>query len=111
MMGRALTATVAALLTACAAHTGPDQRLQNELFLELYWEAARACEGRYLTLSIDRVDPDGALTLRAAQDSRSELAAYAACYHDGIRARVERRKQAGLPVPESANLRPEVDID
>lgn len=111
MHRKALTVTGVLLLTACAGPLAPDQKLRNEIFLDVFWAAARACEGRYLTLTIDRIETDGALTLRAAQDSRSELAAFTTCYHDGIQIQVERRKQAGLVVPQSANLRPGVDIN
>ena len=54
---------------------------------------------------------DGAHSLSADANSRIDAAGFLECYWQGVRARVERRRGAGLPVPDGINLRPDVDID
>jgi hypothetical protein len=44
-------------------------------------------------------------------NSRIDAAGFRACYWQGVQTRVERRRGAGLPVPEGINLRPDIDID
>jgi hypothetical protein len=36
---------------------------------------------------------------------------FRACYWKGVQTGIEKRRGAGLPVPESVNLQPPVDID
>ena len=40
-----------------------------------------------------------------------ELPAFITCYRDGVRASVDQRRQAGLPVPDTLNQDPSADID
>jgi hypothetical protein len=99
-----------ALLVACAP-LSPEEKLRQEFMLDVYWDAAHDCEGKHRTLHVEGVQMDGDLSLRADADSRIDAAAFRECYRDGIRDRVERRRQAGLPVPETVNMNPDIDID
>jgi hypothetical protein len=54
---------------------------------------------------------NGDLTLEAAAESRTELAAFRQCYWDGIETRVERLREAGRAVANPFNLHPSVEID
>lgn len=94
-----------ACLTGCAMT--PEARVSNEIF----WEAAKECEFRYRTLHLDRIDPDGNASMHADADSRQELPAFIGCYRQGVRTRIEQRRQAGLPVPDTLNREPDADID
>ncbi len=99
---------ILALLFAAGCETmTPDARLRHEIF----WEAAKACESRYRTLHIDRIDTDGNVSLHADAESRVELPAYNACYRDGVRAQIEARRKAGLTVPEMPQQEPTADLD
>jgi hypothetical protein len=106
----ALLGIAAALgLGACAST--PEARLRNEVFHDVYWGAARECEARYRTLNVDRIGVDGSLKLSAAANSRIEAGAFRDCYWQAVPARVERRRAAGLAVPEGISLHPDIDFD
>jgi hypothetical protein len=94
------------LLVGCASMT-PEARLLNEL----YWDAAKACEARYHTLHLDTIDQDGSVSIHADADSRSEYRPFVACYQEEVRARIEKQRQAGLPVPEALNRELTVELD
>jgi hypothetical protein len=94
------------LLVGCASMT-PEARLANEI----YWDAAKACEARYHTLHLDTIDQDGSVTIHADADSRSEYRPFVACYQEEVRARIEKMRQAGLPVPEALNRERTVELD
>jgi hypothetical protein len=94
------------LLVGCASMT-PKARLAHEL----YWDAAKACEARYHTLHLDTIDQDGSVSMHADADSRSEYRPFVACYQEEVRARIEKQRQAGLPVPETLNREPTVELD
>src|SRR5882762_7525428 len=81
-VGVVVGAIVALLGTACATMT-PEQRLRGDLF----WDAAREC------------DHFGTLSLRANADSRAEFRPFMECFRHAVGARIERRRQAGEPVP------------
>jgi hypothetical protein len=96
-------------LGACAST--PESRLRNDVFLDIYWTASRECEARYRTLHVDHIAMDGSLSLIADANSRSEARPFRECYWKTIRDRAERRRAAGLPMPDDANLQPDIDID
>lgn len=85
----------------------PDAHLRSEIF----WEAAKACESRFRTLHIDRIDLEGNVSLRADAESRVELPAFNRCYREGLRTRIEERRRAGLAVPEMPAEEPSADLD
>jgi hypothetical protein len=101
-------ATVVGLLvlSGCAMHS-----TDSSLLLEVYWDAAHECEGRYGTLRVERVSNDGDLSVRAAADSQSEVAAFRECYRQGLQQRLERRRAEGRPVPDDVNTNPSVEVD
>jgi hypothetical protein len=94
------------LAAGCGMMT-PEIRLRSDLF----WEAATACESRYRTLHIDRIDSEGNVSLRGDAESRQELPAFNACYRERLRAQVDARRQAGLTIPEMPVQEPTADLD
>jgi hypothetical protein len=100
-----------AALTASACASTPESRLRNEFMVDVYWTTAKECEARHLTLHLETLLPSGELSLRADADSRQDAAGFRDCYWRGIQARVDRRRDAGQPVPDNVNLRPDIDID
>ena len=97
---------VALLLVGCA--TTPEGRLRNALETEIYWDAARACESRFRSLHRNRVGLNGDLELDVDAGQTQDIPYFAKCYWEGIAARVEKRRAAGLPMPEPFELKPEV---
>ena len=91
---------------ACVTMT-PEARLSGEI----YWQAAKECESRHRTLHLDRIDTDGSASMHADAETRHELPAFNACYRKAVGAAAEKRRQAGLPVPETLNLEPTADLD
>jgi hypothetical protein len=78
---------------------------------QIYWDAAVECESRYRTLHVNRVDSEGNVTMHADAESRQDLQPFIACYQKAVQARIERRRQAGLPIPDGFNEHPTADID
>jgi hypothetical protein len=99
------------LLAGGCAPLSPEEKLRWDLMEGVYWEAARECAGHYYTVHLVRVSRDGDLQVDLAAESRSELRQFTACYWEGIRQRVDARRQKGLPVPDPFNLQPGVDVD
>jgi hypothetical protein len=91
---------------ACASMT-PDQKTRNDL----YWDAAKEYEGRFRTLHLDRIDSEGNVSLHVDAESRQELPAFNACYRAAVKKQMERRKQAGLAIPDGLNEEPTADLD
>ena len=85
----------------------PEQKLAHEIFVEV----ASHCESRYHTIHVDQIDLDGGLSIHADADSRGEYQAFVACYHQGLKARAEGRRKAGLDVPEALTRMPDVELD
>lgn len=85
-------------------------RTQDEAF-GVYWDASRACEWQYLNLRVERIDPNGDLTVSGALDIPANLGAFRQCYRDGIRNAVLRRQQTGQPVPDTLNQDPAVEME
>ena len=101
--------TVAALVlgAGCAAAMTPEQKLSHEIFVE----AAHQCESRYHTIHVNQVDLEGGVKIHADADSRTEYRAFVSCYVEGLKARAEARRKAGLPVPEALTREPDVELD
>ena len=109
-MRRTLLVIVIGLaLGACAASSS--RPAGDDVFLDVYWTVASECEARYRTLHVDRIATDGGLSVTAAANSRIDAAGFRECYWTGVQERLERRRAAGLSVPQGANLRPDIDID
>ena len=99
-------ASVLMIVAGCAAVT-PDAALRNEI----YWDSAVECESRYRTLHVDQIDSQGNATLHSDAEARHELGPFNDCYRKAVRARVERKRQAGQAVPEAFDRVPSADID
>jgi hypothetical protein len=99
------------LLAGGCAPLSPEEKLRWDLMEDVYWDAAHECAGHYYTVRLARVSRDGDLQVDLAAESRSELRQFTACYWEGIRQRVDARRQKSLPVPEPFNLQPGVDAD
>jgi hypothetical protein len=108
MTPRALFVTV---LLAMGCATSPEMKLRNQMVAEIYWDAARACESRFSMLHLDRVGMEGDVTVGVEAVQTQEVPRFAECYWQGIGQRVERRRQANLPLPDPFNLKPAVDYD
>lgn|SRR5262245_10443695 len=108
LVSRSIFVILSALLfsAGCQSMT-PEARARADIF----WDAAKACETRYRTLHIDRIDPDGNVNMHADADSRQELPAFNECYRQGIQAQIEARRKAGQTVPEMPPGEPTADLD
>jgi hypothetical protein len=91
----------------CAASMTPEQKMVHEIFVEV----AGHCESRYHTIHVDRIDLEGGVKIHADAESRSEYRPFVACYVEGLKARAEARRKAGLPVLESLTREPDVELD
>ncbi len=100
---------VSAFMLTTACTLSPETRLRHEVVGEIYWDAAKECETR--AIKIDRVSIDGDLTVAVDSGQTGGVPQLIECYWQGIQRRVEARRRAGLPVPESLNLKPGVDVD
>ena len=108
---RLVIAALGIALTVLGCASTPESRLRDEVFLDVYWTAARECEDRYRTLHVDRIALDGGLSVSADANSRIDAAGFRECYWTGVPRHVERRRSAGLAVPDTINLHPGIDID
>jgi len=86
-------------------------KLRYQMVTELYWDSARDCENRFPMLHVDRVGVEGDLTLGVEALQTQDVRRFTECYWQGINQRVERRRQADLPLPDPLNLKPTVDFD
>jgi hypothetical protein len=98
------------LLPAGCAPLSPEAKLRNDVMLDVYWTTARQCEKRHPTLRMTNLTVDGDLSLTGAVIV-SELGPFTECYRAGIRQAVERRRQAGLPVPDTLKLEPHIEVE
>jgi hypothetical protein len=98
--------SIALLLVGCA--TTPEGRLRNELLTKIYWDAAQECQVHFPSLHRDRIGLNGDLELNVDAGQTHEIPYFAKCYWEAIAARVEKRRAAGLPMPEPFELKPEV---
>jgi nucleotide-binding universal stress UspA family protein len=101
-----ITTMVLIGLSGCTTMT-PEARIRNEVF----WDAAKECESQYHSLHLDNVDPGGHLTMHADAETRIELAPFRKCYREAVRTRVEQRRRAGEPVPDTLLEEPTAEID
>ncbi len=100
-----------AVLFAMGCATSPEMKLRYQMVTELYWDSARDCENRFPMLHVDRVGVEGDLTLGVEALQTQDVRRFTECYWQGISQRVERRRQADLPLPDPLNLKPTVDFD
>lgn len=98
---------LALLFVAGCATMTPEARLRSEIF----WDAAKACESRYRTLHIDRIDSEGNVSMHADAESRMDVPRFNECYRAGLRAHIEDRRRAGLTVPEMPTQEPTAELD
>jgi hypothetical protein len=108
---RLVMAALGIALTVGGCASTPETRLRDEVFLDVYWTAARDCENRYRTLHVDRIALDGGLSVSADANTRIDAAGFRECYWTGVPKLVEARRAAGRAVPDNINLHPDIDID
>jgi hypothetical protein len=101
-----LVVAISLMLGACAST--PESRARYDIW-DIYYTTARECERQFTGWHVVNVKMDGGVDLRG--HISVGVTEFVTCYWDGIKARVERRRADGLPVPETTNLQPEVDID
>ena len=85
----------------------PEQKMAHELFVQ----AAGKCESRYHTIHVDQVSLDGSLQVHADAESRGEIRAFVACYHEALKAVAESRRKAGLTVPDTLTQEHDVELE
>jgi hypothetical protein len=107
MISPKMLAMVMVLLGAGCVSLTPEQKLAHQMFVETAYQ----CESRYHTIHVDQIDLEGGLQIHADADSRGEYRAFVACYHEGLKARAEARRKAGLDVPETLLRSPDVQLD
>ncbi len=78
------------------------------LVTEVYWDAARECEHRFRSLHLKSVGVNGDLDLDVDAGQTHDIPYFAKCSWTAIEARVDKRRAAGLPMPEKFELHPEV---
>ena len=98
---------LAVLFAAGCESMGHDTRLRSEIF----WDAAKACESRFRTLHIDRIDSDGNVSMHADAESRMDLPPFNECYRRELQMQIEHRRNAGLTVPEMPQQEPTAELD
>jgi hypothetical protein len=103
MAVRALS-LVGLLTIGCAM--SPEMRLRQDI----YEGAARACDAQFPSVQMARVGMEGSLSVDVQAGQTQDVPGFARCYWQGIAQRVEHRRQAGLPLPDSLDLKPSVDI-
>jgi len=97
---------IALLLVGCA--TTPEGRLRNAMVTEIYWDATLECEVHFRSLHRNHIALNGDLELDVDAGQTQDIPYFAQCYWEAIAARVEKRRAAGLPMPEPFELKPEV---
>jgi hypothetical protein len=102
---------VVMVLLAMGCATSPEMKLRDQMTTEIYWDSARECGSRFPMLHIDRVGSDGDITVGVEAVQTQDVPRFAECYWGGIGKRVERRRQANLPMPDRLVLKPDVDFD
>ena len=95
---------VGLLTIGCAM--SPEMRLRQDI----YEGAARACDAQFPSVQMARVGMEGSLSVDVQAGQTQDVPGFARCYWEGIAQRVEHRRQAGLPLPDSLDLKPSVDI-
>jgi|SRR5262245_34361263 len=98
---------IGGLVCAACASMSPDAKVRNDI----YWDAAKECEGRFRTLHLDRIDKEGNLSMHADAEGRQELPGFNTCYRAAVKQQVERREKAGATIPEGLNREPSADLD
>src|SRR5262249_11742072 len=96
---------ISTLLFMGGCASSPETELQHLMVTEIFWDAAHECD-HFSALHVGRVAVNGDLTVTVVSSRTGELPLLTQCYWAGIARRVEHRRQAGLPVPESLNLQP-----
>ena len=105
-MGRRAPLLAAFPVAGCAPTS--ESRLRHGLVTEVYWDAARECEHRFRALHLKAIVVSGDVDLDVDAGNTQDIRPYAQCYWDGIAVRVEKRRAAGLPMPDPFELKPEV---
>jgi hypothetical protein len=103
---RRLVVVVSLALAGCA--TTPEGRLRQTLVTDVYWDAARECEHRFRSLHLKTLGTNGDLDLDVDAGQTHDIPAFAQCYWAGIEKRVDARRTAGLPMPATFEMHPEV---
>jgi|GraSoiStandDraft_41_1057321.scaffolds.fasta_scaffold525053_3 hypothetical protein len=108
VVGRAVAAVVMVPLLLGACASTPESRLRGEIW-DIYWWSAKTCGARFTPFYVENVKTDG--TVNLVGHTSVGIEDFRACYWKGVQTGIEKRRGAGLPVPESVNLQPPVDID
>jgi hypothetical protein len=104
-------ALVVAVLVTVGCATSPEMKLRYQMVTDIYWDAAQECERSFPMLHVDRVGVEGDVMLRVEALQTQDVRRFVECYWQAIGQRVDRRRQANLPLPEPLSLKPSVDFD
>jgi hypothetical protein len=97
---------IAHTLSACAST--PESRLRDDMW-GIYRSTAAECQLPNRNFVVQSVEMDGRVHLFGHISSGFDE--FRNCYWDGIAAQIERRRAAGLPVPDGLDPHPDIDLD
>ncbi len=98
------------LLGVGCGPVSPATQLSKEMYFTVYWDAARQCERQFSSVRVAQLYPEGRLIVEIGEGNRASARSFIECYWQGIAQRVEARRRAGQPVPESLTSQPPVDV-
>ena len=87
----------------------PESRLRGE-WEQFFWLTARKCLGLTTDFEIDKVEADGRLYLEVHHIATA-LDGFRTCYWKGVDVELERRRSAGLPVPDRVHPQPKIETE
>lgn len=98
--------SIAHILSACAST--PESRLRDDIW-DMYRSMAAQCQKSHTNFVVTSVGMDGSVQLQGHVSFGMDE--FRKCYWDGLTAQIERRRAAGLPVPDGLNANPDIDLD
>ena len=98
--------SIAHILSACAST--PESRLRDDMW-DIYRRKAAECPLPNRNFVVESVEMDGRVHLFGHISSGFDE--FRSCYWGGIAAQIERRRAAGLPVPDGLDPHPDIDLD
>ena len=98
--------SIAHTLSACAST--PESRLRDDIW-DMYRSMAAECHRGHTNFVVTSVGMDGSVQLQGHVSFG--MNEFRSCYRNGIAAQIERRRAAGLPVPDGLDPHPDIDLD
>ena len=98
--------SIAHTLSACAST--PESRLRDDMW-DMYRSMAAACQRSHRNFVVTSVGMDGSVQLQGHVSFGTDE--FRSCYWDGLTAQIERRRAAGLPVPDDLSAHPDIYLE